>query len=289
MREETCVCSPGQIWKPEAAAPWLHDSSCKVTFHTVYVADVTCLQLFVVIGHKHIKMFFFPHLWTWTSKSKWMWQIFSEVFCINVNKRKKHAAVIYSTCWDKKFCVYTCRFVCSFQVCIYGYALSCKMVCVCVWKSAREEPIQSAASFSGCICVCQSVRVSGVYKALAVGVCSCVYPSCPEIVTELRKQFTVNKSFPCSNKGPMRLNSVLVGQPPLVSTNSIHRVLCRTPLFCHFGSIRPGPDNDRTLSPISLGPWMGRKMFLWEKRSYMLPLECLVPRAKVDKWTQWWV
>lgn len=132
MREETCVCSPGQIWKPEAAAPWLHDSSCKVTFHTVYVADVTCLQLFVVIGHKHIKMFFFPHLWTWTSKSKWMWQIFSEVFCINVNKRMKHAAVIYSTCWDKKFCVYTCRFVCSFQVCIYGYALSCKMVCVCV-------------------------------------------------------------------------------------------------------------------------------------------------------------
>lgn len=64
---------------------------------------------------------------------------------------------------------------------------------------------------------CQFVRVSNVYKTLGVGVCSCVYPARPEIVTELRKQFTVNKPFPCSNKGPMRLNSV-----PLWTTSSSH-------------------------------------------------------------------
>ena len=90
-------------------------------------------------------------------------------------------------------------------------------VCVCV--CIRGAP--SVASFSGCISVCQSVRVPSVYKTLGVGVCSCVYSACPEIVTELRKQFTVNKSFPCSNKGPMRLNSVPAGQPPPVMKNRI--------------------------------------------------------------------
>lgn len=65
------------------------------------------------------------------------------------------------------------------------------------------------------------MRVSNVYKTLGVGVCSCVYSACPEIVTELRKQFTVNKPFPCSNKGPMRLNSVPASQPPQVMKNRI--------------------------------------------------------------------
>ena len=59
--------------------------------------------------------------------------------------------------------------------------------------------------------ICQFVPVSNVYKTLGVGVCSCVYSACPEIVTELSKQFTVNKPFPYSNKGPMRLNSVPAG------------------------------------------------------------------------------
>lgn len=54
-----------------------------------------------------------------------------------------------------------------------------------------------------------------------MGVCSCVYSACPEIVTELRKQFTVNKPFPYSNKGPMRLNSVPASQPPPVMKNRI--------------------------------------------------------------------
>lgn len=76
-------------------------------------------------------------------------------------------------------------------------------------------------SFSGCISVCQSVRVSNVYKTLGVGVCSCVYSACPEIVTELHKQFTVNKPFPYSNKGPMRLNSVPASQPPPATKNRI--------------------------------------------------------------------
>lgn len=66
-------------------------------------------------------------------------------------------------------------------------------------------------SFCGGISVCQFVPVSNVYKTLGVGVCSCVYSACPEIVTELSKQFTVNKPFPYSNKGPMRLNSVPAG------------------------------------------------------------------------------
>lgn len=57
----------------------------------------------------------------------------------------------------------------------------------------------------------QFVPVSNVYKTLGVGVCSCVYSARSEIVTEPRKQFTVNKPFPYSNKGPMRLNSVPAG------------------------------------------------------------------------------
>ena len=65
------------------------------------------------------------------------------------------------------------------------------------------------------------MRVSSVYKTLGVGVCSCVYSARPEIVTELRKQFTVNKPFPHSNKGPMRLNSVPASQPPPVMKNRI--------------------------------------------------------------------
>lgn len=76
-------------------------------------------------------------------------------------------------------------------------------------------------SFSGCISVCQFVRVSNVYETLGVGVCSCVYSACPEIVTELHKQFTVNKPFPYSNKGPMRLNSVPAHQPPPAMKNRI--------------------------------------------------------------------
>lgn len=127
------------------------------------------------------------------------------------------------------------------QVCIYDFALSCECarmfgsegvgncvftlimltstlcVCVCVWA---QEPSR-VMPFSGCISICQSVHVSGVYKTLGVGVCSCVYSACPEIVTELHKQFTVNKPFPYSNKGPMRLNSVPPSQPPPVMKNRI--------------------------------------------------------------------
>lgn len=89
-------------------------------------------------------------------------------------------------------------------------------MCVCVCRSHLE------CLFHGIfLSICQSVRVSNVYKTLGVGVCSCVYSACPEIVTELRKQFTVNKPFPYSNKGPMRLNSVPASKPPRVMKNRI--------------------------------------------------------------------
>lgn len=83
-------------------------------------------------------------------------------------------------------------------------------VCVCLHAVSFQDVFLS---------FCQFVHVSNVYKTL--GVCSCVYSACPEIVTELRKQFTVNKPFPCSNKGPMRLNSVPASQPPRVMKNKI--------------------------------------------------------------------
>ncbi len=152
------------------------------------------------------------------------------------------------------------------RVCIYGHALSCECaclfgregvgkcvftvimltstqcVCVCVCVFARV--IQSVVSFSGCMSVCQFVRVSNVYKTLGVGVCSCVYSACPEIVTELRKQFTVNKPFPYSNKGPMRLNSVPASQPPPVIKKQNPRptkALCCTSLILSLSPLPPGP------------------------------------------------
>lgn len=88
---------------------------------------------------------------------------------------------------------------------------------LCVCMSAFVQCLFQGVFLS----ICQFVRVSNVYKTLGVGVCSCVYSACPEIVTELRKQFTVNKPFPCSNKGPMRLNSVPASQPPQVMKNRI--------------------------------------------------------------------
>lgn len=83
--------------------------------------------------------------------------------------------------------------------------------------------------------------------------CSCVYPARPEIVSELRKQFTVNKPFPSSNKGPMRLNSVPAGEPPRVMTNTKFLVQ-RSALRCFFYRLRgilPGPPTTaRTLQLV---------------------------------------
>lgn len=45
------------------------------------------------------------------------------------------------------------------------------------------------------VCVSSSLRVSSEFtKHLGVGVYSCVYSAHAEIVSELRKQFTVNKA-----------------------------------------------------------------------------------------------
>lgn len=88
---------------------------------------------------------------------------------------------------------------------------------------------------------------------------SCVYPAYPEIVTELRKQFTVNKPFLYSNKGPMRLNSVPTNQPLQVMKNRIPSQAKHSAallLHYHFRSIRPGPPNDSTQPSISRGTWM---------------------------------
>jgi len=131
-----------------------------------------------------------------------------------------------------------------------------------------------------CVCLCHpecsvfaTVHVSDVYKTLGVGVCSCVYSAFPEIVTELRKQFTVNKLFPYSNKGLMRLNYVPASQRTQVRKKNKNpwptKALCSTSLF--YRCIRPGPPNDSTQSSISLGTWMCRKMFRWEKGSNDLP------------------
>lgn len=88
-------------------------------------------------------------------------------------------------------CVY-CHYVNKYTVLV--------SVCVCVAGGCLFLEVF--------LSVCQFVPVSNVYKTLGVGVCSCVYSACAEIVSELSKQFTVNKPFPHSNKGPMRLNSV---------------------------------------------------------------------------------
>lgn len=58
----------------------------------------------------------------------------------------------------------------------------CEIVCVVSFQGVFRS-------------ICQFGPVSNVYKTLGVGVCSCVYSVCPEIVTELCKQFTVNKLF----------------------------------------------------------------------------------------------
>lgn len=173
--------------------------------------------------------------------------------------------------WAK--CVFTVIMLTSMQ---------CVHMCVCVQESSR-------VSFSGCISVCQSVRVSSVYKTLGVGVCSCVYSACPEIVTELHKQFTVNKPFPYSNKGPMRLNSV-----PHKLTSCGHekhdpwptKALCSTSLFYH---IRLGPPFlQHTQPPISLGTWMCRKMFLRETESNNLSRNVLLlERQLTNEQTGW--
>lgn len=100
------------------------------------------------------------------------------------------------------------------------------------------------------------MRVSNVYETLGVGVCSCVYSACPEIVTELHKQFTVNKPFPYSNKGPMRLNSVPANRPPPAHEKQDlqpTKALRSTSLFYRFRRILPGPPGDSSQSPISLG------------------------------------
>lgn len=85
--------------------------------------------------------------------------------------------------------------------------------------------------------------------------CSCVYPARPEIVTELRKQFTVNKPFPPSNKGPMRLNSVPAGAPPRVMKNSeflLKQSAPRRP-FYRFPGVLPGlPTTARSLQLASV-------------------------------------
>lgn len=128
------------------------------------------------------------------------------------------------------------------------------------------------------------MHVFNVYKTLGVGVCSCVYSACPEIVTELRKQFTVNKPFPCSNKGPMRLNSV-----PHQPTSQSHekqnpqptKALCSTSLFYRFSRIRPGPPSDSTQSSISLGTWMCRKTLLQDTGSNNLPWNVLLLERKL--------
>lgn len=71
-----------------------------------------------------------------------------------------------------------------------------------------------------CIFVCPCLCVPDVYEPLRVGVCSCVYPVCSEIVTELHKQFIVNRPFPNSNNGQMRLNSVPPNSPSVMKTGS---------------------------------------------------------------------
>lgn len=138
-----------------------------------------------------------------------------------------------------------------------------------------------AVSFLG---VFQSISqfrpVSNVYKTLGVGVCSCVYSACPEIVTELCKQFTVNKLFLYSNKGPMRLNCV-PRWPTSTShereKNKIKKTLQsranqstqqQRRFYYHFRSIRPSPPKDSTHSTISLGPGMCRRMLLWGDREH---------------------
>lgn len=115
---------------------------------------------------------------------------------------------------------------CIVSVCLFGSKGVGKCVLSVIMLTSTQivcvRVIQSVVSLRGIfLSICQSVRVSGVYKTLGVGVCSCVYSACPEIVTELRKQFTVNKLFPYSNKGPMRLNSVPSSQPPPVMKNRI--------------------------------------------------------------------
>lgn len=127
------------------------------------------------------------------------------------------------------------------------------------------------------------MHVSNVYKTLGVGVCSCVYSACPEIVTELRKQFTVNKPFPHSNKGPMRLNSVPASQPPPVMKNRISSQPKYSAALLYFIAFAASAWALPTIaqSSISLGTWMCRKMFLWETGSNNLPWNVLLLECKL--------
>lgn len=154
-------------------------------------------------------------------------------------------------------------------VCIYGPCIVSRTCPVIMLTSTQCKCLCGGVSSRMYVCPYLSAGAcfASVYKTLAVGVCSCVYPESPQIVTELRKQFTVNRPFPCSNKRPMRLNSV----PPAGPKHSPG-----TRLSLVSASARALPVIARSLRLV-LPSWMCRKVFLRETGGNNYGLKCLTP------------
>lgn len=145
----------------------------------------------------------------WTADKEQVWRVYS--ICITTGDTSKtnrtqallkqgavclHAASFFRATvylWQSmafwkigcgQMCIH-CEYVNKYATCV------CMCVCPRVQESSRVECVFFRVHCCPSVCEC----VSGVYKTSGVGVCSCVYSAQPEIVTELRKQFTVNKSL----------------------------------------------------------------------------------------------